>query len=127
MGGMGEQLVALAQAEGGQPGLMEGCAQTLPFLLVIIAIFYFMVIRPQRKQQQEHQRFLDRLKEGDRVIMSSGILGRIVKLENDIVTLDVGDRTRIRFLRTQVQRPRPESAAEEPSSELREAEAKKKK
>lgn len=123
---MAEHLVALAQAEGAQPNPMAGCAQTLAFLGIIVAIFYFMVIRPQRKQQMEHQRFLDRLKEGDRVIMSSGILGRIVKLESDIVTLDVGDRTRIRFLRAQVQRPLAEPGAED-TSDSRDADAKKKK
>jgi preprotein translocase subunit YajC len=123
---MAEHLVALAQAEGAQADPMAGCAQTLAFLGIIVAIFYFMVIRPQRKQQVEHQRFLDRLKEGDRVVMSSGILGRIVKLENDIVTLDVGDRTRIRFLRAQVQRPLAESTPEE-TAEPRDVEAKRKK
>ena len=83
---------------------MSGCISSLPFLVIIVAIFYFLVIRPQKKQQTEQKHFLDRLKEGDRVITTSGIFGRIVNLEMDTVTLDVGDRTRIKFLRNQMSR-----------------------
>jgi preprotein translocase subunit YajC len=84
--------------------MLSGCLQMGPLFLIMIVIFYFLVIRPQRKQQAEQTRFLERLKEGDRVITTSGIFGRIVGLEGTVVTLDVGDRTRIRFLRNQVAR-----------------------
>ena len=101
-----DALLALAQAQQ-QPDPMAGCTQTMAFLGIIIAIFYFMVIRPQRKQQMEQQRFLDRLKEGDRIITSSGIFGRIVNLDSEVVTVDIGDRTKIRMLRSQVSRFQP--------------------
>ena len=86
------------------------------FLLLIFGVFYFIVIRPQRKEQQKQQQFLDRLKEGDRVIMASGIFGRIVAIEPQVVTIDVGDRTRIRFLRAQVARLQEDAVAESKSS-----------
>ena len=103
----------LAVGQEGATG--AGCQQFAMFLLLIFAVFYFIVIRPQRKEQDRQKQFLDRLKEGDRVIMASGILGRIVALETEIVTVDVGDRTRIRFLRSQVARYQAD-AAEEPKS-----------
>ena len=104
----------LAVAQQGAPQ-GAGCQQFAMFLLLIFAVFYFIVIRPQRKEQDKQKQFLERLKEGDRVIMASGILGRIVALEREIVTVDVGDRTRIRFLRNQVARYQAD-AAEEPKS-----------
>ncbi|MBN1946701.1 MAG: preprotein translocase subunit YajC [Bradymonadales bacterium] len=118
-------LQALAQAEGGQAAQsdpMSGCLSMLPFFLIVFVILYFMVIRPQKKEQQKQQRFLERLKEGDRVITASGIYGRIVNLEADTVTLDVGDRTRIKFLRShisrfQVEPERKEAVASAPSKE----------
>jgi len=85
-----------------QPNLMDSCAGMMPMILLMFAVFYFLLIRPQRKEADKQQRFLDRLKEGDRIVMTSGILGRIVALERATVTVDVGDRTRIRFLRAHI-------------------------
>ncbi len=93
---------ALAQAQGAPTG--AACTQMAMMMVVIFAIFYFIVLRPQRKEQEKQQAFLDRLKEGDRVITTSGILGRIVTIDQKVATLDVGDRTKIRFLRNQIAR-----------------------
>jgi preprotein translocase subunit YajC len=81
---------------------------SMMLLVIIIGIFYFLVIRPQRKQQLEQQRFLERLKEGDRVITASGIFGRIVQLGPEVAVIDVGDRTRVKFLRSQISRYQPD-------------------
>ena len=122
MSSLVERLIAIAQAEGQSPeqvpNPMSGCIETLPFLLVIVLIFWFMVIRPQKKQQVEQQRFLDRLKEGDRIITSSGIFGRIVTLDGEVAVIDVGDRTRIRFLRTQIARSQPNAVSSSESSSI---------
>lgn len=96
-----EGMLALGQ-QAPPPG--AGCQQMGLFMILIFAVFYFIVIRPQRKEQEKQQHFLERLKEGDKVIMTSGILGRIVAIDKAIVTIDVGDRTRVRFLRNQVAR-----------------------
>lgn len=120
MSSLVERLIAIAQAEGQSPeqapNPMGGCIETLPFLLVIVLIFWFMVIRPQKKQQVEQQRFLDRLKEGDRIITASGIFGRIVSLDGEVAVIDVGDRTRIRVLRNQIARSQPNAVSSTESS-----------
>ncbi|HYK81835.1 MAG TPA: preprotein translocase subunit YajC [Gemmatimonadales bacterium] len=70
-------------------------------IAALIAIFYFMLIRPQRKQQQRHRELLATLQRGDRVVTSGGILGEVVHLKDDEVTLKSGD-TRLIVLRANI-------------------------
>lgn len=60
-------------------------------LVAIFAIFYFLIIRPQRKQQQRHRKLLASLQRGDRVVTSGGILGEVVHLKDDEVTVKSGE------------------------------------
>jgi preprotein translocase subunit YajC len=81
-----------------QPGTIE---MFLPFV-VIFAIFYFLIIRPQVKRQKDHQKFVTELKKGDEVLTSGGILGTIEGLTDQFVTLEVSQGVRIRVLRGQI-------------------------
>ncbi|MBU1128611.1 MAG: preprotein translocase subunit YajC [Candidatus Omnitrophica bacterium] len=65
-------------------------------IILIFAIFYFVLIRPQKKSQREHVMMLDALKKNDEVTTSGGIFGTIVNIQNDVVTLRVDDNTRIK-------------------------------
>jgi preprotein translocase subunit YajC len=88
----------LAQtAPGGQ-----GLGQMLIPLAAIAVVFYFLMIRPQQKQQKKHQAFVGGLKKGDDVVTQSGILGKVASVEDRTVTLDVGAGTKIRILKAQV-------------------------
>lgn len=73
----------------------------LPFI-VIIAIFYFMLIRPQQKKQKERNAMLQALKKGDKVTTIGGIHGTILDLTEDRVTLKVADTTKLVFERSAV-------------------------
>lgn len=66
----------------------------LPFIL-IIAIFYFLLIRPQQKKQKERNAMLQQLKKGDKIITIGGIHGTIVDLTEERVTLKISDTTKI--------------------------------
>ena len=68
-----------------------------------IAIFYFLFFRPQRKQQQEHQALVKGVKKGDRVTTVGGIIGTVVHLTDDQITLKSGD-TRIEIERSKIGR-----------------------
>ncbi len=81
-----------------QPNFME---MMLPFV-VIFAVFYFLIIRPQGKKQKEHQGFLTQLKRGDEVVTSSGILGTIDGLTDLYVTLEIATNVKIKVLRAQI-------------------------
>jgi len=71
-------------------------------LIVIFAIFYFMVIRPQQKREKDRRNMLSSLKEGDDIITIGGIYGKILNLKEDIVTLDVGDKIKIKVTRAAI-------------------------
>jgi len=68
---------------------------------LLIAIFYFMFFRPQRRQQERHRQLLGSLQRGDRVVTSGGIVGEIVHLKDDEVTLKSGE-ARLIVLRANV-------------------------
>lgn len=81
--------------QGGQTGGLIGLLFTLLPLIFIFIIFYFLLIRPQQKRMKEHQKFLSELRIGQKVYTSGGIVGRIVKIEDDIVWLEVEKDTLI--------------------------------
>lgn len=74
----------------------------LPFVM-IGAVFYFLLIRPQQKQAKKHQDLVSSLKKGDEVILSSGIVGRIFAVEDRFITLEIGDKTKMKVARQAVQ------------------------
>lgn len=76
---------------------------TLLMFAAMFAILYFILIRPQQKQQKKHQTLLAGLKKGDEVILSSGIMGKVYQVEDRIVTIEVGDKTKLRVLKQAVQ------------------------
>ena len=65
--------------------------QFLPMILIFV-IFYFMLIRPQRKKDKEAQQMLANLKVGDRICTIGGIYGTIVRIKDDVLTVEVGDQ-----------------------------------
>ena len=79
--------------------------QFLPFILVFV-ILYFLIIRPQRKRQKEHQGLIDNLKINDEVTTNAGIVGKIVNIKKDknTVVLRVDDTTgtKIEFVRSAI-------------------------
>lgn len=73
----------------------------IPFLAVI-AIFYFIMIRPQQKKQKERNAMLQSLKKGDKVITIGGVHGTITDITEERVTLKVSDTTKLLFERSAV-------------------------
>lgn len=92
-------LAMVASPQGGQTSL-------LPMVLMwgaIIGIFYFLLIRPQKKAQERHQEMVKGLKRGDEVMTEGGILGQVVHLKEDRVTVKSGD-TRVEVARGKIAR-----------------------
>ena len=87
-------------ATGGLPPALMGY---LPFIL-IFAIFYFLVIRPQQKKLDEQNKMIKALQRGDRIVTSSGIHGKITKLEGDEqIMVEIADGVQIKMDRSNVQ------------------------
>ncbi|MBF0494169.1 MAG: preprotein translocase subunit YajC [Candidatus Omnitrophica bacterium] len=73
----------------------------LPIILIFL-VFYFLLIRPQKKAQDDHGKMLKALQKNDEIVTSGGVLGTIVNIQDDIVTLRVDDNTRIKILKSSV-------------------------
>ena len=103
---MGGLLIALVFTGGCIPGQVPegGGGQWTPiiFLGLLFAIFYFLLIRPQRKRQREHQEMVEELKRGDRVITAGGIFGQIESISEESVVLKVESGATIRVARGSV-------------------------
>lgn len=78
-------------------------ASLLP-LIVLFAIFYFLVIRPQQKQQKEHQRMLAALEKGDKIITAGGLYCEVIKPEDDFIKVKLNDDVIVRIGREFVAR-----------------------
>ena len=91
---------AMAQAPAGAPP--GGLMQTFVMIGLFIAIFYFLLLRPQQKKQKEHQVMLGKLAAGDEVVTTGGILGRIVEISDNFITLEIADGVRIKVQRFHV-------------------------
>ena len=64
-------------------------------MVLIFAIFYFLLLRPQAKERQRHEKMLTTLKKGDEIVTNGGIIGKVVHVEENRLTLKTGDNTRI--------------------------------
>ena len=69
-------------------------------LLILFAIFYFLIIRPQQKQQKAHKEMLDSLTKGDKIITSGGLIAVIVKPEEDFIKIKLNDDTIVKLDRS---------------------------
>lgn len=78
-------------------------------MIIVFAIFYFLVIRPQQKKQrlaqQEREQLLDSLKVGDKVVTTGGIYGTIAAARENTVTLRIADKVSIEILRSAISGP----------------------
>lgn len=77
-------------------------SMNLLFLGAMILIFWLFLIRPQAKKQKEQKSFMESLSQNDQVVTASGILGRISKIEDDIVTLEVASKSYIRVTKNAI-------------------------
>jgi preprotein translocase subunit YajC len=76
-------------------------ASLIPFVLIFL-VFYFLMIRPQKKKAQQEEAMLAALNKGDEVYTRSGILGTIYGLNETIVTLEIAESVKIKVIRTQI-------------------------
>lgn len=89
---------AQASAAAGQPST----AMNFVPIVLVIAVFYFLVFRPQKRQIEEEKKVLGSLEKGNRVFTKSGIFGTIVGMTEKVVDLEIADNTRIKILRSQL-------------------------
>lgn len=91
---------AHAQAAGQAP--QEAGIMQLVLMVGLFVMFYFIAIRPQRKRQKEHTELVTNLAKGDEVITTSGILGKISKLDDNYLILQVADNVELKFQKSSI-------------------------
>jgi len=79
-----------------------GGTEQIGFLLLMFAVLYFVMIRPQQKRQKQHEQLLSELKKGDVVRTNGGLRGEVTALDERDVTIEIADRTRVKVLRTHI-------------------------
>ncbi len=104
-------MLALLFVPSGEGG--GGAAGTFILLAAFIGIFYFLLIRPQRQQQKRHQEMIQSLRRGDDVSTVGGIVGRIVHIKEDRITIKTAEDTRVVVERDKVARKVAAGAEEE--------------
>ncbi len=75
----------------------------MPLMLMLIVLFYFVMIRPENKQRKKREALLAAVKKGDRVMTTGGMLGTVVLVHDDEVTIEAGKNARLRFKRFAIQ------------------------
>ena len=91
---------AYAQAAG-SPGAGAAFAQFIP-LILIFAIMYFLMIRPQQKRLRAHRDMVGALKKGDHVVTQGGVLGKVTSVRDDELEVEISQGVRIRVVRSTI-------------------------
>jgi preprotein translocase subunit YajC len=86
-------------ASGGQGG-----SQWMGFLplVLLFVVFYFLLIRPQQKRAKQQKTFMENLKKGDKVITSGGLCGTITGITDNLVTLEIAEKVRVRVVKSSI-------------------------
>ena len=87
---------AYAQSAAAAAGPMDSVMQFLPIILMF-AVLYFLMVRPQMKKAKEHKALLESLAKGDEVVTQGGLAGRIAKVGDDFVTITIADNVDIQM------------------------------
>ena len=91
---------AYAQAAGGGAG---GAIASFVPLILIFAIMYFLLIRPQQKKVKEHQAMVEALRRGDQVVTQGGIIGKVTKIRNETeVEVEIAKDVRVRVVKSTI-------------------------
>jgi preprotein translocase subunit YajC len=98
-----------------------GLMQTLFMLVPMIAIFYFLILRPQNQRMKKHREMLGALKKGDEVVTQGGIIGKISKLTDNEITIDTGEGQKLRVVRAMVMGLHTVGNAPAPANDVKES------
>jgi preprotein translocase subunit YajC len=93
---------AAAQATSGAAGQSNALMTQIPFLILMFVVFYFLLIRPQTKRAKEHRALIAALEVGAEVATNGGILGKVIELGEQYLTLEIADGVNIKIQRATV-------------------------
>ena len=90
-------LIPVARAQAAAAPAAPSMMSTLLFPILLIAIMYFLMIRPQMKRQKEHRAMLEKLSRGDEVITNGGIAGTVAEIGDSFITVEIATGVQVRL------------------------------
>jgi len=100
--------ILMAPREGGSAGLVF-----MVQMVLIFVIFYFLLIRPQSKERRRHEQMLKALKKGDEIVTNGGLIGTVVHVEDNRLTVRTGENTRVTVDRGRIAQVIPSKGGKE--------------
>lgn len=97
-----ELFISNAHAEGAAAPAGGGFLEFLP-LVALLAVFYFLILRPQQKRTKEHKSMMDALQKGDEVVTAGGALGRVEKVGEEYVSVAIADNVVVQVQKFAIQ------------------------
>lgn len=94
-----EAYAMAGQAAQGAPG---SPLQPLVLMGLMFVVFYFLLIRPQQKRAKTHREMVNTLTSGDQVVTAGGIHGKVVAVQDDVITLEIASGVKVKFNRTSI-------------------------
>jgi preprotein translocase subunit YajC len=102
--------ISNAYAEGAAAAPQDGgIMQFLP-LIALLAVFYFLILRPQQKRTKEHKVMMEALQKGDEVVTIGGILGKVTKVSDDNVGVEIADNVVVQVQKAAIQTVLPKGS-----------------
>lgn len=95
-------LISNAYAEAAAPAQGAGLIDFLP-LVVLVAVFYFFILRPQSKRAKEHKTMVEALQRGDEVVTTGGEVGRVSKVYEEYVGVEIAENVEVTVLKSAIQ------------------------
>lgn len=81
---------------------LAGPAGTFVFIVPMIVLFYFLMIRPQQQQMKRHKAMIDAVKRGDTVTLSNGMIGKVTRVENEEAMVEIAQGVNVRVVRSMI-------------------------
>lgn len=96
--------IFVSEAHAMAPNAQQGGSgyEGIIMLVIMFAIFYLLLIRPQQKRAKQHKELVENLKAGDQVVTAGGIHGKIVAVQDDVITLEIASNVRVKINRPSI-------------------------
>lgn len=88
----------------GTQGSQQSPIMMIGWIVIMLALFYFLLIRPQQRREKERRALIDNVKTGDRIIFGGGLIGIITNTKGNVFTVKIADNTKVEILRGAVTR-----------------------
>jgi len=102
-----ELFISNAYAEGAAAAPQGGGFMEFLPLVALLAVFYFLILRPQQKRTKEHKALMEALQKGDEVVTIGGILGKVTKVGDDNVAVEIADNVVVQLQKPAIQNVLP--------------------